>query len=89
MTPQVIGQDGRGRIAIVGASRLTLLDEVRESRRHPGKESPRSSGSHIAGRRNGREVQADIDRPDFGQTYNALGRQVRGVFEIIWSGNKK
>jgi hypothetical protein len=44
---------------------------------------------NIAGRRNGRDIQADIERPDFGQTYNALGRQIRGVFEIIWSGNKK
>jgi hypothetical protein len=44
---------------------------------------------NIAGRRNGREIQADIERPDFGRTYNALGRQIRWVFEIIWSGNKK
>jgi hypothetical protein len=44
---------------------------------------------NIAGRRNGREIQTDIERPDFGRTYNALGRQIRWVFEIIWSGNKK
>ena len=44
---------------------------------------------NIAGRHNGRDIQADIERPDFGQTYNALGRQLRWVFEIIWSGNKK
>jgi hypothetical protein len=43
---------------------------------------------NIAGRRNGREIQADIERPDFGRTYNALGRQIRWVFEIIWSGTK-
>jgi hypothetical protein len=39
---------------------------------------------NIAGRRNGRDVQADLSRDDFGRTYNALGRQFRGVFEIIW-----
>ena len=44
---------------------------------------------NVAGKRNGRDVQACVDRPDFGRTYNALGRQVRGVFEIIWSGNTK
>jgi hypothetical protein len=44
---------------------------------------------NIAGRRNGREIQTDIERPDFGRTYNALGRQIRWVFEIIWSGNRK
>jgi outer membrane receptor protein involved in Fe transport len=44
---------------------------------------------NVVGRRNGRQIQADVDRPDFGRTYNALGRQVRGVFEIIWSGSRK
>lgn len=44
---------------------------------------------NVAGRRNGRDVQADISRADFGRTYNALGRQVRGVFEIIWGGGRK
>jgi hypothetical protein len=44
---------------------------------------------NVAGRGNGREVQADIARPDFGRTYNALGRQVRGVFEILWNANPK
>ena len=43
---------------------------------------------NLAGSQNGRDVQRDIDRADFGTTYNALGRQVRGVFEIIW-GEKK
>ena len=36
----------------------------------------------------GRDIQRDIDRPDFGMTYNSPGRQVRGVFEIVWNGNK-
>jgi hypothetical protein len=44
---------------------------------------------NVAGRGNGREVQTDIARADFGRTYNALGRQVRGVFEIIWNGTGK
>jgi outer membrane receptor protein involved in Fe transport len=44
---------------------------------------------NVAGRRNGRDVQADITRPDFGQTYNALGRQVRGVFEIVWGAPRR
>ncbi len=39
---------------------------------------------NIAGRKNGRDVQADIERPDFGQTFNPLLRQLRGVFEIEW-----
>lgn len=43
---------------------------------------------NLAGRRNGRDVQRDVERADFGNTYNALGRQVRGVFEIIWGGPK-
>lgn len=44
---------------------------------------------NVAGRKNGRDVQADLTRSDFGQTYNALGRQFRGVFEIIWGRGKK
>jgi len=43
---------------------------------------------NIAGRKNGRDVQADVTSADFGDTYNPLGRQVRGVFELIWGGNK-
>ena len=43
---------------------------------------------NVAGRENGRDVQANITRPDFGQTYNALGRQIRGVFEIIWGAKQ-
>jgi len=39
---------------------------------------------NIAGRRNGRDIQANLMSPDFGTTYNSLGRQVRGVFEIMW-----
>jgi hypothetical protein len=41
---------------------------------------------NLVGRGSGREIQADLSRPDFGQTYNGLGRQVRGIFEIVWSG---
>lgn len=44
---------------------------------------------NVAGRRNGRDVQADITRFDYGQTYNSLGRQVRGVFEIVWGAPRR
>jgi hypothetical protein len=44
---------------------------------------------NVAGRRNGRDVQACIDSGNAGQTYNGLGRQVRGVFEIIWAGSRR
>ncbi len=44
---------------------------------------------NIAGRKNGRDVQANVTSTDFGDTYNPLGRQVRGVFELIWGGNKR
>jgi len=32
----------------------------------------------------GRDVQRIIDRTDFGQTYNPVLRQLRGIFEIVW-----
>ncbi len=34
-----------------------------------------------------RDVQRDIQRPDFGTTYNAIPRDYAGVFELLW-GNK-
>jgi len=44
---------------------------------------------NVTGRSNGRDVQADIARPDFGQTYNSVGRQYRATFEIIWGEHRK
>ncbi len=40
---------------------------------------------NIAGRRNGRDVQRNIDGTGFGDTLNPLGRQFRGVFELVWN----
>jgi phosphomannomutase len=43
---------------------------------------------NITGRENGRDVQADIERTDFDQTYNRIHRRYRGVFEINWGRRK-
>jgi hypothetical protein len=40
---------------------------------------------NLAGRNNGRAVQRDVQRPDFGQVYDAPGRQLRGTLEISWN----
>ncbi len=39
---------------------------------------------NITGRFNPRDVQRDIERPDFGTVYNPIQRQLRGVFEFVW-----
>jgi hypothetical protein len=39
---------------------------------------------NLTARSDGRDVQRDIERPDFGQTFNPVLRQWRGVFEIVW-----
>ena len=44
---------------------------------------------NVTGARNGRDVQRDIDRADFGRTFNAVGAQVRGFFEILWGEKRK
>lgn len=41
---------------------------------------------NVTGRFNARDVQRDIERPDFGTTYNPIRRQLRGVFEFGWGG---
>ncbi len=43
---------------------------------------------NLTAHNNGRDVQADIERPDFGQTYNRIHRTLRGQFEIDWSARK-
>jgi hypothetical protein len=40
---------------------------------------------NVAGRTNGRAIQRDVDRPDFGQVYDPIGRQIRGTLEISWN----
>ena len=40
---------------------------------------------NLAGRNNGRAVQRDVMRPDFGQVYDSPGRQLRGTLEISWN----
>jgi outer membrane receptor protein involved in Fe transport len=32
----------------------------------------------------GRDIQRDIDRADYGSVYNPIRRQIRGVFELLW-----
>ena len=36
---------------------------------------------NATGRKNGRAIQRDVERPDFGQVYDPVGRQVRGTLE--------
>ena len=40
---------------------------------------------NIAGRNNGRSIQRDVARPDFGRTYDPIRRQIRGTLEIAWN----
>ena len=40
---------------------------------------------NLAGRNNGRAIQRDVERPDFGQVYDPIGRQIRGTLEISWN----
>ncbi len=40
---------------------------------------------NLAGRANGRAVQRDVQRLDFGQVYDSPGRQLRGTLEISWN----
>jgi hypothetical protein len=40
---------------------------------------------NATGRKNGRAIQPDVERPDFGQVYDAVGRQLRGTLEISWN----
>lgn len=40
---------------------------------------------NIAGRNNGREIQRDVERADFGRVYDPIRRQLRGTLEISWN----
>jgi hypothetical protein len=40
---------------------------------------------NVTGRTNGRAIQRDVERPDFGQVYDPVGRQIRGTLEISWN----
>ena len=40
---------------------------------------------NLAGRNNGRAVQRDVQRLDFGRVYDSPGRQLRGTLEISWN----
>ncbi len=40
---------------------------------------------NVTGRFNGRDIQRDVERLDFGTTYNPGRRTLRGIFEVIWS----
>ena len=44
---------------------------------------------NLIARGGGRDVQRDIERADFGRTYDAPGRQIRGVFEFMWNGDRR
>ena len=40
---------------------------------------------NITGRNNGREIQRDVSRADFGQLLDPIRRQLRGTLEISWN----
>jgi hypothetical protein len=40
---------------------------------------------NLTGHNNGRAVQRDVERPDYGQVYDFVGRQLRGTLEISWN----
>ncbi len=40
---------------------------------------------NLVGRNDGRSIQRDVDRPDFGRLYDSPGRQVRWTLEISWN----
>ena len=40
---------------------------------------------NATGRKNGRAIQRDVERPDYGQVYDPVGRQLRGTLEISWN----
>jgi hypothetical protein len=39
---------------------------------------------NVTARADDRDVQRDIERADFGHTFNPVLRQLRAVFEIVW-----
>ena len=40
---------------------------------------------NLTAHNNGRAVQRDVQRPDFGQVFDSVGRQLRGTLEISWN----
>ena len=42
---------------------------------------------NVASAHSARDVQTDIERPDFGTTYNPVPRDFTMVFELLW-GNR-
>jgi hypothetical protein len=40
---------------------------------------------NLAGRNNGRDIQRDVQRPDFGRVYDPIRRQLRGTLEVSWN----
>ena len=40
---------------------------------------------NLTGYNDGRAVQRDVQRLDFGQVYDSPGRQLRGTLEISWN----
>ena len=40
---------------------------------------------NVTAHNNGRAIQRDVDRPDFGTTFDPVRRQIRGTLEIAWS----
>ena len=40
---------------------------------------------NLAGRNNGRAIQRDVERADFGTVYDPIRRQLRGTLEISWN----
>jgi len=40
---------------------------------------------NLAGRNNGRDIQPDVQRDDYGRTLNPIRRQFRASLEIVWN----
>jgi hypothetical protein len=40
---------------------------------------------NLTGRHNGRDIQPDVQRADYGQTFNPVRRQFRASLEIVWN----
>lgn len=39
---------------------------------------------NVLGAEDARDIQRDVARPDFGATYNAIPRDFRSIFELVW-----
>jgi len=40
---------------------------------------------NLTDRNNGRSIQRDVERPDYGTVYDPVGRQLRGTLEFSWN----